>query len=193
VSLNPSEPSLDELLEQLNSELPDALFVTVSELPRVDRVSACTPEQCICAGCGKETVVIGHEESEQLDVEPAKYFVGVIKREKRACKNCEELGVLAAPLPPRIIEKSLVSDRVVVPLAEALRRELIRGTYAEADETPVSVHVAAVQFASRYHIYILSSGWKLFSWPVSHQEAMRLSQIAIRSTSSSEISSWRRS
>lgn len=157
-----------------------------AELPRVERVIACTPEQCICAGCGKETVVIGHEESEQLDVEPAKYFVVVSKREKRACKSCEERGVLAAPLPPRIIEKCLVSDRVVIdvvvskyadhcplyrqntmlerdsgvelsrqtldgwvmrvgelliPLAETLRRELLGGSYLQADETPVGVQM----------------------------------------------------
>ena len=42
-------------------------------------------------------------ESSQLDVEPAKYFVLVTKREKRACRSCEELGVVSAPLPPRII------------------------------------------------------------------------------------------
>jgi hypothetical protein len=42
------------------------------------------------------------------------YFVLVSRREKRACKSCEERGVMAAPLPPRIIEKSLVSDRVIV-------------------------------------------------------------------------------
>jgi hypothetical protein len=80
-----------------------------SNLPRIERVLACAPEQCVCGGCGAETSVIGYEESEQLDVEPAKYFVLVTKREKRACKHCEERGVLAAPLPPRIIEKSLVS------------------------------------------------------------------------------------
>jgi len=74
----------------------------------------CTPEQCVCQGCGKETVVIGYEESSQLDVEPAKYFVQVSKREKRACKSCEERGVVSAPLPPRIIEKSLASDRIVI-------------------------------------------------------------------------------
>ncbi|HEX8811050.1 MAG TPA: IS66 family transposase zinc-finger binding domain-containing protein, partial [Terracidiphilus sp.] len=72
-----------------------------AELPRVERVIGCTAEQCVCRGCGRETTVIGYEESEQLDVEPAKYFVVVTKREKRACKSCEELGVLAAPLPPR--------------------------------------------------------------------------------------------
>ncbi len=157
-----------------------------ADLPRVERVIACTPEQGICAGCGKKTVVIGHEESEQLDVEPAKYFVVLTKREKRACKSCEERGVLAAPLPPRIIEKSLVSDRVVidtvvskyadhcplyrqsamlerdsglelsrqtldgwvmrvgellVPLAEALRQELLCASYLQADETPVGVQM----------------------------------------------------
>src|SRR6266705_160379 len=63
-----------------------------ANLPRVERILACTPEQCVCQGCGKETVVIGYEESSQLDVEPAKYLVLVSKREKRACKSCEEQG-----------------------------------------------------------------------------------------------------
>jgi transposase len=58
--------------------------------------------------------VIGYEESSQLDVEPAKYFVVVSKREKRACKSCEEQGVVSAPLPPRIIEKCLASDQIVI-------------------------------------------------------------------------------
>lgn len=85
-----------------------------ADLPRVEQVLDCMPEQRVCAGCGKDTVVIGYEESEQLDVEPAKYFVRVTKREKRACRDCEERGVIAAPLPPRIIEKSLASDNVVI-------------------------------------------------------------------------------
>ena len=85
-----------------------------AHLPPVEKIVACTPEQCKCGGCGGETVVIGYEESEQLDVEPAKYFVLVTRREKRACKRCEERGVEAAPLPQRIIEKSLVSNQVVI-------------------------------------------------------------------------------
>ena len=40
--------------------------------------------------------------------------VRVTKREKRACKACEEQGVQAAPLPNRIIDKGLASDRVVI-------------------------------------------------------------------------------
>jgi len=85
-----------------------------ADLPRVERVIACTSEQCVCGGCGQATTLIGYEESEQLDVQPVKYFVLVTKREKRVCKRCEERGVMAAPLPPRIIEKSLVSDQVIV-------------------------------------------------------------------------------
>ena len=61
-----------------------------ADLPRVERVIACTPEQCICGNCGGETKVIGYEVSEVLDVEPARYFVQVTKREKKACKSCPE-------------------------------------------------------------------------------------------------------
>ena len=84
-----------------------------ADLPRVERIIASTPEQCICGSCGKDTVVIGYEQSEQLDMEPAQYFVTVTKREKRVCKGCAQ-GVSAAPLPERIIDKGLVSDRVVI-------------------------------------------------------------------------------
>jgi transposase len=82
-------------------------------LPRVEETIRCTPEQCVCAKCGKEKTLIGFEQSEQLDVEPAKYFVRVIKREKRACRSCDEAGVSCAPLSPKIIDKCLASNRLV--------------------------------------------------------------------------------
>ena len=69
----------------------------------MERVIPCTPEQCICQACGKDTAVIGYEQSEHLDVEPARYFVVVTRREKRACRSCAE-GVSTAPLPARVIE-----------------------------------------------------------------------------------------
>ena len=84
-----------------------------ANLARVERVIPCSPEQSRCAHCGDPTEVIGYEQSEQLDVEPAKYFVLVIKREKRGCRCCHR-GVVTAPAPARIIEKSLASDRVVI-------------------------------------------------------------------------------
>jgi transposase len=73
-----------------------------ADLPRKQQIIPCTPEQCVCGECGKETTVIGYEQSEQLDVEPAQYFIRVTKREKRACKACEEQGVQCAPLPRRL-------------------------------------------------------------------------------------------
>ena len=83
-----------------------------AELPRVERVIACAEQAC--GQCGEATKVIGYEESEQLEVEPAKYFVLVTKREKRTCPCCKRARVVTAPVPVRIIDKSLVSDRVVV-------------------------------------------------------------------------------
>ena len=32
----------------------------------------------------------------------------------RVCRSCEDLGVVSGPLPPRIIEKCLASDRIVI-------------------------------------------------------------------------------
>ncbi len=157
-----------------------------ANLPRVERIIACTPEQCVCKSCGQDKAVIGYEQSEQLDVEPARYFVVVTRREKRACRSCAE-GVSAAPLPARIIDKGLVSDRVVIdtlvnkysdhlplyrqsailerdagvsisratmdgwimrvgemliPVVGAMGRELVAGSYIQADETPVPVQMS---------------------------------------------------
>ena len=81
-------------------------------LPRVEEVVPCAEKAC--RQCGAETAVIGYDESEQLDVEPARYFVRVIKREKRACCGCQAGTVTMPPLAPRIVEKGLASDRVVV-------------------------------------------------------------------------------
>jgi transposase len=119
-----------------------------------------------------------------LDVRPAEYFVRVIKREKRACKSCEEQGVQTAAALERILPKSVLSDNVIVdlivskycdakplyrqqatmrrdagielalstlddavmnagelliPIATAMKRELLAGTCIQADETPVGV------------------------------------------------------
>jgi transposase len=78
-------------------------------LPRIEEVIACPAN---CASCGDETKLIGYDLSEVLDREPAKWFVRVIKREKRACGKCS--GVRMAEFAPRIVEKGLASDRVVI-------------------------------------------------------------------------------
>ncbi|WP_080507499.1 IS66 family transposase [Bryobacter aggregatus] len=84
-----------------------------ASLPRVERILSAKPEECACKDCGAETKVIGYDESEQLDLEPARYFVLVTKREKRACGRCAG-SVQTSSLPARILDKSLVSDRVIL-------------------------------------------------------------------------------
>jgi transposase len=155
-----------------------------SHLKRIEQIVACTPEQCNCGKCGKQTTVIGYEETEVLDVRPAEYFVRVIKREKRACRSCEEQGVRTAPVPERIVAKSVLSDQLIIeamvgkycaslplyrqqaiikrdagvqialstlndgvlrvgelliPIAAAMKREVLAETYIQADETPIGV------------------------------------------------------
>ena len=90
-----------------------------AHLERVVEIVACTPEQCTCGRCGRETTVIGYEETEVLDVKPVEYVVRVVKREKRACKSnpCEAQGVQTAAAPERIVPKSIFSDEVIIDFA----------------------------------------------------------------------------
>jgi transposase len=153
-------------------------------LPRVEEVVRSSEETC--RQCGAATAVIGYDQSEQLDVQPARYFVRVIKREKRACRCCQAGTVTMPPLGPRIVEKGLASDRVVVetvvakysdhlplyrqtailereagleigratldgwvmrvgellqPVVSAMRQDLLRASYLQADETTVPVQM----------------------------------------------------
>jgi transposase len=85
-----------------------------AHLPRVEQIIACQEAHCRCERCGRQKVVIGYESSEQLDFEPAKYFVRVTKREKRACQHCPEGGLAGAPAPAQIIHNSLATDRLVI-------------------------------------------------------------------------------
>jgi transposase len=79
-------------------------------LPRIEQVIACTEPNC--KTCGEETSIIGYDESEVLDHEPARWFVRVTKREKRACGKCSTVAM--GELAPRIVEKGLASDTVVI-------------------------------------------------------------------------------
>jgi transposase len=62
----------------------------------------------------RQTTVIGYEQTGVLDVCPAEYYVKVIRRERRACRNCEEQGVQTAPVLERIVAKSVLSDQVII-------------------------------------------------------------------------------
>ena len=84
-------------------------------LPRREEIIAVEGEERFCVCCGEERCRIGYEEKEVLEMEPARYFVRVIKREKLACRKCPEGGVVtAAAGGPKIVEKGKLSDAVVV-------------------------------------------------------------------------------
>jgi transposase len=85
-----------------------------AHLPRVEKIVPCSPEQCQCGQCQKTMPVIGYDISEELDVIPAKYVVNVIKKEKRACRDCPEMGVSTAPSEPKPVDKCKASTRVIV-------------------------------------------------------------------------------
>ncbi|MDF0607272.1 IS66 family transposase, partial [Neisseriaceae bacterium TC5R-5] len=76
-----------------------------AELPRVEHLHE--PESCTCGQCGHNLVKIGEDVSEQLDVEPARFFVNRHIRPQYACRHCET--VTAAPIPAAIIDGGLAS------------------------------------------------------------------------------------
>lgn len=85
-----------------------------AHLPRVEVVIPCPEEQRECPVCHKTNTVIGFDQSEELCVKPAEYYVKVTKREKRACRRHPEAGVATAPAPVKILPKSKLSDEVII-------------------------------------------------------------------------------
>jgi transposase len=65
------------------------------------------PESCQCGQCGGDLVKIGEDVSEQLDVEPARFFVHRHIRPQYACRPCET--VTAAPIPPAVIDGGMAA------------------------------------------------------------------------------------
>ncbi len=102
-------------------------------LPREEHVHTVPAAQRACPGCGGDRVCIGYEESETLERKPAQFFVVVDKREKLACKRCEE-GMATAPAPDKVIEKGrpgpgLLADVLVGKYADHLPLNRQHGIY----------------------------------------------------------------
>ena len=65
------------------------------------------PASCDCGTCGKALVKIGEDITEQLDVEPARFFVHQHIRSQWACRACET--VTAQPIAPAIIDGGMAA------------------------------------------------------------------------------------
>ena len=74
-------------------------------LPRIEQRHE--PESCTCGQCGRDLVKIGEDVSEQLDVEPARFFVRRHIRPQYACRTCETVS--AAAIPAAVIDGSLAA------------------------------------------------------------------------------------
>jgi transposase len=76
-----------------------------AHLPRIEHRHE--PTSCQCRQCGAELVKIREDITEQLDVEPAKFFVHRHIRPQYACRRCET--VTAAPVPPAVIDGGMAA------------------------------------------------------------------------------------
>ena len=65
------------------------------------------PETCTCAQCQSSLVKIGEDISEQLDIEPARFFVIRHIRPQYACRQCQT--VTAAAVEPAVIDGGMAA------------------------------------------------------------------------------------
>ena len=74
-------------------------------LPRIEHRHE--PASCTCGQCGNDLTKIGEDVSEQLDVEPARFFVHRHIRPQYTCRACET--ITAAAIPPAVIDGGLAA------------------------------------------------------------------------------------
>lgn len=75
-------------------------------LPRERKEYDPSPEEPICACCGRAQQPFGEEVTQQLEFRPASFVVMEHVRKKHSCKKCHS-GVTTAPLPTTPIERGL--------------------------------------------------------------------------------------
>jgi transposase len=93
------------------------------DLPRIEVIHDLTAEEKMCE-CGVQMDRIGEEESEKLDIIPARMQVIRHIRYKYACKNCEGVEsdgptVKIAPTPVQIIPKGIATPGLVAHILTA--------------------------------------------------------------------------
>lgn len=79
-------------------------------LPRIEHRHE--PESCRCGDCAQGLVGIGEDITEQLDSEPARFFVHRHIRPQYTCPHCET-GT-AVPVPPAVIAGGMAATGLLV-------------------------------------------------------------------------------
>lgn len=76
-----------------------------AHLPRIEHRHELA--RCDCELCGKALILVREEITEQLDVEPAKFFVHRHIRPQYACRACET--IVATPAPATLIDGGMAA------------------------------------------------------------------------------------
>ena len=108
------QPESEKRVSRRGKPRLSTLSKAPASLRRVEEIICCEDKDCQCEKCGEQKALINYETREILDFKPAEYFVRVIKREKRACSRCKKSKVQTAPKAPAILDKSLLSDALIV-------------------------------------------------------------------------------
>lgn len=88
------------------------------DLPR-DRIVIEIPEDERRCACGTVMDPIGEEVTEELEYQPASFFIREIVRKKYACKAHEEQGVVTPDLPARPIAKGMPGPGLIAQVLTA--------------------------------------------------------------------------
>jgi transposase len=89
-----------------------------AEFPRIPVVHDIAEADKICPHDGTTLKLIGHESAERYDYIPPQLRVLVDQRLKYACPCCHQ-GVKIAPLPPRLLPKSMASPSLLAHITTA--------------------------------------------------------------------------
>lgn len=113
------EDDTDQDLAAIEAQLETSAIETTVRTPRIragrqplpehlERIEVRhEPETCTCGQCRSDLVKIGEDISEQLDIEPARFFVIRHIRPQYACRRCET--VTAAPVDPAVIDGGMAA------------------------------------------------------------------------------------
>ncbi len=89
-----------------------------ADLPRRRRRHELSPEQRACTHCAAEMVEIGEDVTEELEYEPASFYITEHARIKYACRACDQ-AIARAPMPARPIEKGRPGPGLLAHIAVA--------------------------------------------------------------------------
>ena len=90
-----AEIAIEQRTGQPRKSQPSGRQPLPDHLPRVEHRHE--PSSCNCDRCGADLIKIREEVTEQLDVEPARFFVRRHIRPQYACRACETITAQAVP------------------------------------------------------------------------------------------------